>query len=129
MNLKILKFLTIVSFLLITFNTGHIGGSFWVFLFLGLLSGGKETFFALIILLVLLLFLINAIIPRKTKKDLYLFLIGGIILLVPILMHLQFLIVNGKNGKFPFYISSIIFLIIYCIALIEIKKVTSFIKS
>lgn len=119
---KFLKYLTILSFLLITFDTGHLGGQFGYFAVLGLFAGGITTIISLIILAILILFLISAVKPFKSK-DFYVFLIGGAVLIIPIIMHIRFLILNMKNRNDTiFYLTTFIFLTIYIITLLQIKN-------
>lgn len=123
MKLKVLKTATVLTFLLIHFSTEHIGGFFGLFIFFGLFSGDINAFKALIILLPLITFTISAFKPFKFPLDYYLFLIGGLILSIPIVMHTYYVISKMPNrGDTIFFITTLIFLATYLFTLFYIKK-------
>lgn len=122
MGLKILKAASIISLLLISFSTGHIGGTYFMFLILGLISGGHNTLISILYLIILSLLIISILKSFKNRKtDLYLFLIGGLALTIPISQHIYFLIERNRADTM-FYVTATIFLIIYGITLFMIGK-------
>ena len=122
MIIRILKILVVISFLSITVDTGHVGGPFAAFLVLGFLSDIWTVAMSTLYLTVLILFVLSGFKNFK-KKDIYLFIGGGVILLIPIVMHISFLLKERKNsGDNLFYITTTIFLIMYGITLFQINK-------
>ena len=121
MKLKILKLLTVISFVLITFDTGHIGGQFGLFIILGLLSDYKDIIISALILSILLIFIISSFKRFKPKLDFYIFLFGGFSLLIPIIMHMYFLFSKIKTRiDATFYLTATLYLIIYGITLLNV---------
>lgn len=116
MSTKLFKLLTIVFYLLITFDTGHIGGQFGTFLVLGLISGGINSILALVLLLILILFVVSVFKPYK--RDFYVFLFGGALLCIPVFTHNNF---YPRFNKL-FWITAFVFLLFYVLTLIKIKK-------
>lgn len=116
-----IKILTILSFLFIKFDSGHLGGFFYEYLILGLFYDKTSLFLSVSILSFLLIFSYDIIKPFKQKTVLLIYALGIIILFIPILLHIKFLIVNLRND-FTFFLTSIIFFIIYGYTLIKIYK-------
>ena len=119
MTLNLLKILTVLSFLLIMFETDHLGGFFGTFLLLGMMAGGVTTLISILYVLILVLFLLSILKPFS-KKNFYLFFIGGLILLFPIAQHL-YAVIAYNNHDYMFIITSGIFTIIYGFTLFKIK--------
>lgn len=123
MKLKIFKLLTVLSFILITFDTGHIGGQFGLFIILGFLSDYNDILISTLTVAILIGFIINSFKPFKPKFDFYLFFLGGFVLFIPIIMHLSFLFSKNKNIiDEDFYITTTLYFVIYGITLIILKK-------
>ncbi|GAA4305841.1 hypothetical protein [Aestuariibaculum suncheonense] len=122
MSLKILKILTVISFLLITWSGPHIGGPFGLYLILGLLGNISSIIQAGVILVILILFLYSSY-KSFHKYDLYLFLVGGVILMIPICSHINTVFTHYKNkGDNVFFLTLIPFLLLYGITLLKIYK-------
>jgi len=122
MNLKILKTATIISLLLVKFSTSHIGGTYFEFLILGLISGGYSTLLSILYLIILSLLILSIFKSFNNKKtDFYLFILGGLILSAPIAQHIYFLIERNRTDTL-FYVTATISLIIYVITLFMIGK-------
>jgi hypothetical protein len=122
MILKILKILTVLSFLMITFDSGHLGGQFGIYIILGLFFGFQEAILAALFLIILALFLLSSFKNLKTK-DLYIFIIGGLILMIPIIAHIRFLLITMKNrGDKVFYLTLLPFLTFYGLTLFKIIR-------
>ncbi|MCR8667248.1 hypothetical protein NO995_06120 [Aestuariibaculum sp. M13] len=122
MNLKILKILTVISFLLITWSGPHIGGPFGLYLILGLFGNISSIIQAGVILVILILFLYNSY-KSFHKYDLHLFLIGGIILMIPICSHIYTVLTQYQNkGDKIFFLTLIPFLFSYSVTLFKIYK-------
>lgn len=121
MILKILKILTVLSFLLITFDTGHIGGQFGSFILLGFLSDYKGIMASTLITIILIYFIVSSIKFLKPKVDFYLSLLGGLLLFIPITIHIKFLLSKDRSDSI-FYFTTIIFLVFYGFNLYKILK-------
>jgi len=122
MILKILKILTVISFLLITFSGRHIGGQFGIFLYLGLFSDFKNLIPVALILMILMMFIFSSF-KQLNKIDLYIFIIGGMILMIPIIAHIRFIFINMKNrGDNVFYMTLLPFLTFYGLTLYKIIR-------
>jgi hypothetical protein len=119
-DLKKMKVLIVILFLLITFDSGHIGGQFGCFLILGLISGGVTSIFSLIQIFTLIAFLKSSFKP--SNKDVYIFLIGGILLLIPIVYHIIFLISERHYRQPFFYLTTSLFLIAYVYTLFNMRN-------
>lgn len=123
MTIKILKLLTVLSFLIITFSTEHIGGQFGLYIILGLFSGGIGTLKALFYVMIILLIILSNIVSFSKKIDFAIFTISGIFFCIPIIMHISYLISKMKNrGDTVFYITTSIFLVFYIATLFKIKE-------
>lgn len=123
MQLKLLKLFTVISFILITFDTGHIGGQFGVFIILGFLSDYKDFILSAFIATILITFIISSFKPFKPRFDFYLFLLGGFVLCIPIIMHVSFLFSKMKNRiDEVFYLTAALYLVIYATTLFKIIK-------
>ena len=121
MILKILKILTVLSFLLITFDTGHIGGQFGSFILLGFLGDYKGILASILITIILIYFIVSSIRFFKPKVDFYLSLLGGVLLFIPITIHIKFLLSKGRSDR-VFYFTTLIFLVFYGFNLYKISK-------
>ena len=119
MILKVLKLLTVLCFISITFDTGHIGGQFGLFIMLGFLSDFIGFIISSLSSIILFLFIISSFIPLSPKLDLYIFLWGGVLLLIPIIVHLYFLFSKIRIDT-PFYFTVSLYLILYGITLLKI---------
>ena len=81
---KVLKILTIVSFLSITLKGVHVGGPLGFFLVLGLFqSDDLLMLIASIVCLSVLAIFVYSIFKPLGRRDFLLFVVGGIILLLP----------------------------------------------
>ena len=120
MKMKILKTLTVISFLVITVNAQHIGGQWGMYLLLFLFDWSIYTLYSIITLTILLAIIISAFKNFRTKDQSF-FLLGGLVLFIPITVtH-----VKGFNtGVYDknFIITSSIFITLYLITFINIKK-------
>lgn len=121
MILKILKILTVLSFLLITFDTGHIGGQFGSFILLGFLGDYKGILASILITIILIYFIVSPIRFFKPKVDFYLSLLGGVLLFIPITIHIKFLLSKGRSDS-VFYFTTLIFIVFYGFNLYKISK-------
>lgn len=121
MKLKIFKILTVLSFVIITIDTGHIGGQFGIFIILAYFSDFKDILISILFSSILITFLISCFKNLKTKIDLYLFLVGGIVLFIPITKHILFLITKVRSDVI-FYITGLIFILFYSYTLFLIRK-------
>lgn len=81
----------VISFLNITADTGHVGGPFGAYLLLGFLSDIWTIDMSTIYPAVLIIFVVSGF-KKFKKKDMYIFLGGGVVLLIPIFMHLSFVL-------------------------------------
>ena len=117
MILKILKILTVVSFLAIKVEGEVIGGPLGAFLVLGLLADFLTMISSLIILTILLLFLYSAIKPFK-PIDLFTFIAGGVVLIIPIIIHANSVMseMTFSSGRL-FYITLLPFILFYSLTL------------
>lgn len=120
MILKILKILTVISFLTITFRDQHIGGLYGQFLILGLFFDFKTFILSLTGLMILTTFIFSSFKTFK-KFDIYIFLIGGIVLMIPIFLRLKGIISSNHNDNI-FCLTSILFMTIYGTTLFLIIK-------
>ena len=129
MIIKIFKILTVLSFLLITFSGNHLGGQFGLYIFIGLFSGFYLAIPAALILFVLMIFLYSSF-KQLRNKDLYIFTVGGMILMIPIIAHIIFILTNMKNrGDFIFYTTLLPFLTFYGLTLFMIYRENKQIKN
>lgn len=123
MILRILKALTAISFLSITFAGDHIGGPFGLYVILGLFSSFPTSFISGLIILVILSFFYSAIKPSP-KRDKILFLAGGVILFIPIISHLKAeLEIFYHHKNLYFMISSLPFLILYGVTIFKVWRI------
>lgn len=121
MKLKLFKLLTVISFVFITLDSGHIGGQFGLFIVLGFLSDYKDIIISFLTTLILIIFIVNSFKSFKPKIEYLIFLIGGIVLLVPIIMHINFLFSKNRNDD-SFYITTLLYLFFYGTTLYFIIK-------
>jgi hypothetical protein len=120
MKMKILKILTVMSFLVITVNVPHIGGQWGMHLLLFLFDWSIYTLFSIITLTILIAMIISAFKNFKAKDQSF-FLLGGIVLFMPII---ETYIKGFKTSNFDkdFIITSSVFITLYLITFINIKK-------
>lgn len=122
MILKIFKILTVMSYLFITFDTGHIGGPFGLYIILGLFWNISSILLSVLFLTILSVFLYSSFKPFK-KNELYLYLFGGFILLIPVLSHINIVLTQFKNrGDNRFFLTLIPFLFFYFMTLFIIRR-------
>ena len=115
MLLKFLKVITVFSFLCLSYEAEHIGGRFWELLVYGVFSGGFYMIVSCVYLLVLALIILTAFFTVK-GKEFYLLLVCGVVLLIPVTLHLEYLIYSGRKN-FDFLIWLTVFMISYILAL------------
>ncbi|PXY01446.1 hypothetical protein DF185_08145 [Marinifilum breve] len=121
MDVKILKVLTVLAYVFITWTGTHLGGTFGYYIIFGLMDIHSVLFSALF-LLILISFLYSAFKPIK-KYDWHVFLLGGIVLCVPIFYHTHVVLSEFKNrGDHVFFLTACPFLIIYGITVFRIKR-------
>lgn len=120
MKIKILKILTVISFLVITVSGPHIGGQWGMYLLYFLFDWSIYTLYSIVTLSTLLVIIINAFRPFNRRCQ-YIFLLGGIVLFIPIInTHIQ----GFKTSNFDkgFIITSSIFITFYIITLYNMRR-------
>lgn len=122
MILKILKIFTVISYLFITWTGDHLRGAFGFYLILGLLGNISTILLSVLFLTILTVFLYSSFKPFK-KNELYVFLLGGVILFIPILSHFYTVLTQFKNrGDNLFFLTLFPFLILYSMTLFLISR-------
>ena len=122
MILKILKILTVISYLFITCTGGHLRGAFGYYIVLGLFWNISTILLSVLFLTILSVFLYSSFKPFK-KNELYVFLLGGVILIMPVLSHFYTVLTQFKNrGDNLFFLTLFPFLILYCMTLFLISS-------
>ena len=121
---KVLKILTIVSFLSITLKGVHVGGPLGFFLLLGLFqSDDLLMLIASIVCLSVLAIFVYSIFKPLGRRDFLLFVVGGIILLLPTGWLVIYLIGHPDFIEpLPFLMSLLLFVIFWIVALVWIHK-------
>jgi len=93
-----------------------------MFLFLGLFSDFENLIPVALILMILMIFLYSSF-KRLNNKDLYIFINGGMILMIPIIAHIRFILINTKNrGDNVFFMTLLPFLTFYGLTLFKIIR-------
>ncbi|MDE5417316.1 hypothetical protein L3049_04780 [Labilibaculum sp. DW002] len=121
MDVKILKIGTVIAYLLITWSGDHIGGTFAYYIIFGLFSI-YTILISAIFLTVLIAFLFSSYKAFK-KYDLHVFMVGGLILFIPIIRYSYLVISEYKSrGDDTFFLTLIPFLLLYGITLFKLHK-------
>jgi hypothetical protein len=122
MILKILKILTVISYLFITWTGSHLGGSFGFYIILGLFLNISSILLSVLFLTILSVFLYSSFKPFK-KNELYVFLFGGVILFIPVLFHTYIVLTQFKNrGDNLFFLTLLPFLFLYGMTVFLISR-------
>lgn len=120
MDLKFLKIGTVIAYLCITWAGAHIGGPFGLCILLGLFSI-QTILISALFLTVLIAFLYSANNAFK-KYELEVFLVGGLILSIPIISHAHTVLVFFERKDDTFFLTLIPFILLYGIILFKIQK-------
>lgn len=122
MILKILKIFTVISYLLIIWTGDHLGGIFGYYIILGLFGDISTILLSVLFLIILTVFLYSSFKPFK-KNELHVFLLGGVILIIPVLSHFYTVLTQFKNrGDNRFFLTLFLFLILYGMTLVSIGR-------
>lgn len=122
MILKILKIFTVLSYFFITWTGDHLGGFLGFYMVLGLFGNIFTILISASFLTILSVFLYSSFKPFK-KNELYVFLLGGVILIIPVLSHLYTVLTQFKNrGDNLFFLTLFPFLILYGMTLFLLSR-------
>ena len=122
MILKILKIFTVISYLFIMRTGDHLGGAFGYYLIFGLLGNISTILLSALFLTILTVFLYSSFKPLN-KNELYVFLLGGVILIIPVLSHFCTVLTQFKNrGDNLFFLTLFPFLVLYGMTLFLICR-------
>ena len=122
MILKILKIFTVISYFFITWTGDHLGCVFGFYMVLGLFGNISTILISALFLTILSVFLYSSFKPFK-KNELYVFLVGGVILIIPVLSHLYTVLTQFKNrGDNLFFLTLFPFLILYGMTLFLLSR-------
>jgi len=122
--LRIFKALTIISFLSIMLKGEHVGGPLGFFLLLGLFQcDNLLMLIASIVCISVLAIFVYSIFRPFGRRDFLLFVIGGIILFLPIGWLVIYLIGHPDFIEpLPFLMTLLLFIIFWIVALVWIHK-------
>ena len=112
MILKILKIFTVVSYLFIMWTGDHLGGTLGFYIAWGFFGNISTILLSALFSTILTVFLYSSFKPFK-KNELYVFLLGGVILIIPVLSHFYTVLTQFKNrGDDRFFLTLFPFLIL-----------------
>jgi len=120
---EFLKILIVILYSSIMIQGEHISGPLITFIFLGIFDNNLIiTSISVLVILTLITYIYSAIKPFK-KNDFILFIIGGVILYIPILGHIytSYNKISFSNHKL-FFTTLTIFIITYGIVIYKLLK-------
>lgn len=109
--ISLFKIATVISYCCIQIDSEHVGGPAGLYIVLGLLSTKVIDKLLSLLILMVLLGMIYSTFKSKQSRDVYLFMIGGLILIIPLIQHMSYTVEYKRFVNWiPFAITSLLFL-------------------